>query len=555
MTKALRTSLALAFFVAVCFIVLPIGSANDSGKGANAVTFNRHVAPIIYKHCAECHRPGELAPMSLLTFKDARPWARSIREKVVTRQMPPWHADANYGHFSNDTRLSQQEVDTITAWVDSGAKEGNAKDLPRLPEFTTGWKIGKPDIVLTMPEEYTVEATGPDEYINFAIPTNFKEDTWVQAAEINPGNKRVVHHVIGFVQSPQMQAMAKSSQLRPNPQSIFYKDGTLIRAKMEAPVYDDGCGAPNGGFARGSGQEGLGLPLCFYTPGKDVDVWPEGTAKLIPAGSNIVIQMHYSKATGKAEKDRTSVGLIVAKKPPEKMMMSFGVINHYFKIPPGADNHEVKGCYTFSRDTELLTYLPHMHVRGKDMKYEVIYPDGRRDTLLYVPRYDFNWQTMYRLEKPVALPKGTRMIVTAHFDNSEKNKYNPDPTKEVRFGDPTYDEMMIGYFDFVSPAPKRPATTVNPKIYDAYVGDYQIMPGAAVKITREGDKLMAGATSQPSFEIFPESETKFFFKVVDAQITFVKNEKGDVTELIVETNGRSIRAKKIIKPAADGTDK
>ena len=552
MTKAFRTSLAIGFFVALCFTLLPVGQANDSGKGARVVTFSRDVAPIIYKNCAECHRPGELAPMSLLTFKEARPWARSIKEKVVTRQMPPWHADPAFGHFSNNVRLSQQEVDTITAWVDQGAKEGNPKDLPRLPEFTTGWKIGKPDVVLTMPEEYTVEASGPDEYINFFIPTNFKEDTWVQAAEINPGNKRVVHHVIGFVQPPQMQRRTNAT---PNPQSIFHKEGTLIRARMDAPVHDDGCAAPNGGFARGSGQEGLGLPLCFYTPGKDVDIWPEGTAKLIPAGSNIVIQMHYSKVTGKVEKDRSSIGFIVAKEPPEKMLMSFGVVNHYFKIPPGADNHEVKGCYTFGRDTELLTYLPHMHVRGKSMKYEVIYPDGRRETLLNVPRYDFNWQTMYRLEKPVVIPKGTRMIVTAHFDNSEKNKHNPDPTKFVRFGDPTYDEMMIGYFDFVTPTPNRPAVKVDPIIYDAYVGDYQVMPGAAVKITREGNKLMAGATGMPSFEIFPETETKFFFKVVDAQVTFVKNDKGDVTELVFEQNGRTIRARKIIKDGPSGTDK
>jgi len=552
MMKALRTSIAVGFFLAACFMLLPASSANDSPKKERAVTFSRDVAPIFFKSCAECHRPGEPVPMSLLSYKEARPWARSIKEKVVRRLMPPWYADPAYGRFSNDMRLSKQEIETITAWVDQGAKEGNPKDLPPAPKFVSGWKIGKPDVVLTMPEEYTVEATGPDEYINFFIPTNFKEDTWVQAAEINPGNKRVVHHVIGFVQPPQMQTRTSAS---PNSRSIFYKEGTLVRAKMDAPVHDDGCAAPNGGFARGSGQEGLGLPLCFYTPGKDVDIWPDGTAKLIPAGSNIVIQMHYSKMSGKVEKDRTSIGFIVAKKPPEKMMMSFGVVNHYFKIPPGADNHEVKGCYTFSRDTELLTYLPHMHVRGKSMKYEVIYPDGRRETLLHVPRYDFNWQTMYRLEKPVIIPKGTRMIVTAHFDNSEKNKHNPDPTKFVRFGDPTYDEMMIGYFDFVSPAQTRPLAKVDPKIYDSYVGDYQIMPGAAIKVTREGDKLMAGATGQPSFEIFPESDTKFFFKVVDAQLTFVKNDSGDVTELIVEQNGRSIRAKKIIKAASAGTDK
>jgi len=542
MRKALIPSLTSIFLAAFCLLALP-GRASDAKKEANTMTFSKDAAPILYQKCVNCHRPGELAPMSLLTYKEARPWARSIREKVLTRQMPPWSADPQYGHFANDARLSQKDIDTLVAWVDQGAKEGDPKNLPPSPNFGDGWKVGKPDVVLSMTEEYTLEAKGSDEYINFTIPTTFKEDVWVQAAEIHPGNKKVVHHVIAFVQTPQMIAAAKANQGRPPAQSIFYQDGTLVRAKMEAPIYDDGCSAPGGGFARGSGQEGLGFPLCFYTPGKDTDIWPAGAAKLIPAGSNIVIQVHYSKTTGKAEKDRSTVGLLYAKQPPERVLMSFGVLNHYFKIPPGADNHEVKGCYTFGRDVELLTYLPHMHLRGKDMKYEVIYPDGRRETLLYVPRYDFNWQTMYRLEKPVRIPKGTKMIVTAHFDNSEKNKLNPDPTKTVRFGDPTYDEMMVGYFDFTG-EPARRTVKVDPKIYDAYVGRYELNPKVAITITKEGERLMVGATGQPSFEIFPESETKFFFKVVDAQVTFVKNEKGEVTEMVLDQNGRSIRAKR-----------
>jgi hypothetical protein len=265
--------------------------------------------------------------------------------------------------------------------------------------------------------------------------------------------------------------------------------------------------------------------------------------------------MHYSKATGKPEKDRTSVGLFLAKKPPEKMMTSFGVINHYFKIPPGADNHEVTGCFTFSRDVDLYTYLPHMHVRGKDMKYEVVYPDGRRETLLDVPAYNFNWQMMYRLEKPIFIPKGSRMIVTAHFDNSKKNRYNPDPTLPVRFGDPTYDEMMIGYFDFVAKGPGRAGIKLDPKLYDAYAGEYQVFPGATLLVTREGDKLMFTSQGQPKIEALPESETRFYFRMVDAQVTFIKNEKGEVTELVFEMNGRSIKAKKISKVASTGGSK
>ncbi len=545
MKKAASLLLAAVSLAIISFVVSTDTRASDAKKSARPVTFSKDIAPILFKNCADCHRPGELAPMSLLSFKDARPWARSIREKVVSRVMPPWHADEHYGKFGNDKRLSQQDIDTIAAWVDQGAKEGNPKDLPAVPTYANGWKIGKPDVVLTMQEEYTLAAAGSDEYINFTIPTSFKEDVWVQAAEVHPGNKRVVHHVIAFIQTPQMLASYKASGGKPSAQSIFYQDGTLIRAKLEAPAHDDGCKAPSGGLARGSGQEGLGFPLCFYTPGKDVDVWPAGVAKSIPAGSNIVIQVHYSKTTGKAEKDRTSVGLVFAKEPPAKVLSAFGVINHYFKIPPGSDNHEVKGCYTFSRDVEIHGFLPHMHLRGKDMKYDVIYPDGRQETLLFVPNYNFNWQTLYKVDKPIELPKGTKMIVTAHFDNSERNKYNPDPTKTVRFGDPTYDEMMVGYFDYVTKVPKRNTIKLDAKTLDSYVGDY-IVVGAGVpfKITRAGEQLMFTTPGQPMVEAFPESETKFYFKIFDGQVTFKKNEAGNVTSLVFEVNGRSILATK-----------
>ncbi len=550
MKRTVSLLFAATLITTLCFLFAPTGSTSDSKNEAKTVTFSKDVAPILFKNCADCHRPGELAPMSLLSFKDARPWAASIREKVVSRVMPPWHADEHYGKFSNDKRLTQQEIDTIAAWVDQGAKEGNPKDLPSAPTYAAGWKIGKPDVVLTMQEEYTLDATGSDEYINFSMPTSFKQDVWVQAAEIHPGNKRVVHHVIAFIQTPQMTAAYKASGGKPSPQSIFYQDGTLVRTKLEAPAYDDGCVAPNSGFARGSGQEGLGFPLCFYTPGKDVDIWPAGTAKSIPAGSNIGIQVHYSKTTGKVEKDKSSVGLVFAKEPPAKVISAFGVINHYFKIPPGSDNHEVKGCYTFSRPVEIYGFLPHMHLRGKDMKYDVIYPDGRQETLLWVPNYNFNWQTLYKAEKPIELPKGTKMIVTAHFDNSEKNKYNPDPTKTVRFGDPTYDEMMVGYFDFVNKTPLRKVANLDSAALDKYTGDYSLGPGAIFAITREGDHLMFSAPGQPHVEAFPESETLFFFKVIDAQVTFVKNEAGNITDLVFEINGMKLKAKKVVRSAS-----
>jgi hypothetical protein len=544
-------------FVIGCFIVaLSLVSRTVNASGPNSkpeVTFSKDVAPIFYKNCAACHRPDELAPMSLLTYKDARPWARSIKDKVVTREMPPWGADPHYGQFSNDKRLSQDDVDTITAWVDQGAKEGDPKDLPQMPNFDDRWQIGKPDVVLSMSQAYTIAAEGSDEYLDFVIPTDFKEFKWVKAVEIHPGNKRVVHHVVAFVQTPQMQNQTKAASFNPTAVegSIFYKDGTLVRTRGDAPVFDDGCNAPNGGFARGSGQETLGPVLGFYSPGKDVDVFPDGMAKVIPPGSNIVIQMHYSKVTGKAETDRTSVGLVFYKTVPDQILTSNGALNHYFMIPAGDGSHEVTACYNFRQDTELITLMPHMHKRGKDMRYEVVYPDGRRETLLYVPHYTFNWQSMYRFEKPLLIPKGSKLIVTAHFDNSANNKFNPDPTKTVRWGDPTYDEMMIGYIDYVLKTPNRTVAKVDASILDQYVGEYEVLPGRTMTIARSGDNLVAGSKGFPTAPIFPESETKFFFKAVDVELTFVKNEKGEVTEIVLDQGGRTFHGKKMKKVATE----
>jgi hypothetical protein len=260
--------------------------------------------------------------------------------------------------------------------------------------------------------------------------------------------------------------------------------------------------------------------------------------------------MHYSKSTGKAEKDRTSVGLVFAKAPVEKRVITRDVSNYLFKIPARAANHEVTACWTAKRDFQLISYMPHMHVRGKDMKYEAVYPDGRRETLLSVPRYNFGWQTLYSLKQPVAIKSGTKLIVTAHYDNSEKNKYNPDPAKDVRYGEPTYEEMMIGFIDFVVPKPRdRQIVKLDPQIYEAYTGQYEFRPGAAISVVKEGDKLFiaAGATR---LQILPESETVFFTREPEAEMTFVKNEKGEVTELIFKQNDQVLKCKRVNKPAA-----
>lgn len=442
-------ALCLAGFFTIDFV--------RAGAPAKTPTFTTDVAPILHKNCAGCHRPAGMAPMSLLSYNDTRPWAKSIRENVQQRKMPPWHADPKYGEFRNERRLTQQEIDTIVAWVDGGSIKGSDSDTPTAPPATyEGWRMGQPDTVLTMPQEYTLAAEGPDEYQYFVIPTNFKEDHWIEAAEARPGNSKVVHHIIAFIQPPRNEGSAAKGDVRRNVFSdlskiIFYKDGTLMRVQDSVPVWDNGCATPEGGqgiFRDGTGREPMPALLCGEAPGRDPDFWGRGLAKKIPAGANLLLQVHYNK-NGSVEKDRSSIGLIFAKNPPTKEVRTMPIHNHYFRIPPGAENHEATACYTFKEDVHFISLMPHMHVRGKEMQIKAVFPDGKSSILLSVPSYSFDWQTTYYLKQPLAIPRGTRIEVIGRFDNSSKNPKNPDSTKAVRWGDPTYDEMLIGWVDYV----------------------------------------------------------------------------------------------------------
>jgi len=406
--------------VIVGLFFLMMAAASASGPSGVNVTFTKDVAPILYNRCVECHRAGEIAPMSLVSYQEVRPWAKSIRQRVADRSMPPWSADPHYGKFSNDPSLSQKEIETIVGWVDAGAPKGDDKDLPPAPKFVQGWTIGKPDVVLAMQEEHAIPADGTIPYLYFTIPTGFKEDKWIQAMEIRPGNRGVVHHVIAFAQEP---------------------------------------GAIRRGNAAGEAQQGRGQ-LGGITPNKTGVVFAPGTARLIKAGSNIVFQMHYT-TNGEATKDRTSIGLVFAKEPPVRTVVTGNALNARFVIPAGEANHEVRSSTTFKDDVHISSFMPHMHFRGKDFTYTAVYPDGHSEILLSVPKYDFNWQLTYVLEKPVALPKGTRLDCVAHFDNSTKNKYNPDPTKEVRWGDQTWEEMMIGWFGYTRDTEQRETAAVK----------------------------------------------------------------------------------------------
>jgi len=358
--------------------------------------------------------------------------------------MPPWFADPRYGDFANDARLTNQEVDTIRAWVDGGAAEGDPRDLPAPPKFVEGWQFGTPDLMIDIGQSFLVQP-GSDVYKDFIVPTNFTEGKWIRAAQVLPGNRKLVHHAHVYVLSEQAASAPKLAIQGTAEQLGGFAEieNGLSRVRDDAPVINDACngdeGLPNlAGFEEGS--------LATLLPGKppDIfDVFGDGsTAKYIPAGAKLRFQIHYAKV-GTADSDRTRIGLYLASKPPEKPLKRVDLRNRFFMIPAGAANHEVKRCYDVEQDKLLVAITPHMHYRGKDATYELVHANGSREILLAVPRYSFDWQLQYRFTTPVLMEKGSRMEVTFHYDNSLNNPANPDPGKVIRWGDRSEDEMMV----------------------------------------------------------------------------------------------------------------
>jgi len=411
----------------------------SAAAGTAQVTFYKDVLPVIEKNCQSCHRPGEAAPMTFLDYKSTRPWAKAIKSIVLSRKMPPWLADPQFGHFSNDRSLSDADVKTLIAWADSGAPEGKASEAPRPVAWVEGWSIGKPDAVIEMPQAFPVPASGTIEYQYVVMPTGFTEDKWVKLAEVRPGDRSVVHHVIAFIRPKGSKWLAEGQPGVP-----------FVPAKRGRSA------DPQEGAASMLSSE----LLVGYAPGMPAQICPEGSAKLLPAGADIIFQMHYT-ASGKAAEDKTKIGLTFAKEAPRMRDITMSAANNRFRIPPGDPNYEVRSQITLQADAQLVNMMPHMHLRAKDFLYKVVYPTGEAQTLLSVPRYDFAWQLVYNLDRPLAMPKGTRIECVAHFDNSANNKYNPDPSKEVRWGDQTWEEMMIGWFDVVVPADMNPAKLIH----------------------------------------------------------------------------------------------
>ena len=438
---------ALLVGLAASLAIFAVGHAQAPNRAAStdttAPTFTKDVAPIVFAKCASCHRPGEVAPMPLLSYRDARPWASAIRQKVSTRAMPPWHADPAHGTFRNDLRLSDREIDTIVRWVDGGAREGDASVLPPLPKFPEGWQIGTPDAVFEMASEYEVPASGEIAYQYFEVPTNFTEDKWMQAGEVRAGDRAHVHHIIVYVREPERTQRPTVYSVR----SIV--DPAAAAARTTAPAARPAAvatvPATRAQTARPTG--GGDAMLVNWAVGEDAPIHMPGTAKRIPAGSTLIFQVHYT-TNGKPGRDRSRLGLVFAKEPPQREIRTGLISNAVFAIPPGAADHHVEAEATFSDDVKIWSMHPHMHLRGKDMTYTAIYPDGRREILLRVPKYDFGWQTDYWLAQPLSLPKGTKIHVSAHFDNSPANRANPNPSATVRWGDQTWEEMMIGFFTY-----------------------------------------------------------------------------------------------------------
>ncbi len=435
------------------------------------ITYAKHVAPILQNRCQGCHRDGQSAPFALESYDDAVKHALMIKEVTTERRMPPWQADPRYGHFSNDRHLSKDEIDTLAAWVEGGTVRGNDKDLPKKIEYAKGWSHGTPDMVISMPDEFEVPADGVVPYKNWTIDPKFTEDMWVTVAEGHPGNPEVVHHVVVYIE----------------------KNG------QRNPLNADG---------------GLSI-LVGWAPGDLGLVCPPDTALRVPKGAKLRFEMHYTP-NGKAVKDKSSVGVTFAKKPPKHEMLISEFANMGIEMAPGDPHYKAEATFRLRADARILSFAPHMHWRGQDYKYEVIYPDGKKETLLSVPRWDFNWQNVYRFEEPLKLPKGAKLHSVAHWDNSTNNALNPDAKKSVRFGLQTWDEMMVGFVAYTWERPETAAELAKnpPSMADQFFdrldvnGDDVItpdeIPGQMKRI------LELTGTKLPEKGMTREEFTKFF---------------------------------------------
>lgn len=384
----------------------------------SGLTYARDIAPILGANCVSCHRPGEVAPFSLLSYEDARNHAAVIAAVAEKRTMPPWKAAPDYGDFSDARRLTAEQIGLLRQWVAEGAPRGKMSDLPPLPKFTEGWTLGKPDLEIEPDRAYTVGAEGRDVYRCFVLPTGFAEDRYVSAVELRPGNRAVVHHVLLFLDT--------SGAAR------------KLAARSSEPGYEAFGGL---GFLPAGGLGG-------WAPGNLPRRLPKGVGMLLPKGADLVMQVHYHRS-GKQEQDRTRIGLYFVDAPVDKQLHVLPVINPFLRIPAGEKNHRVDARLPVLTDVTLLQVTPHMHLLGRDMTVAATLPDGGTKPIVRIPDWNFNWQTTYTYKQPVRLPKGSRIDLVAHYDNSADNPRNPSsPPKVVTWGEQTTDEMCIAFVGF-----------------------------------------------------------------------------------------------------------
>jgi peroxiredoxin len=407
-----------------CYIGRP-----ERGAATGDITYSKHVARVLEDHCVRCHRPGQIAPFALTSYDDAVAWAETMLEVIDEGRMPPWHANPAYGHFSNDAHMPDEAKQVLRDWIEGGMPEGDAADLPKPLEFTEGWQIPKPDVVFKMPEPFVVPAKGVVEYQYFEFDPKFEEDVWIRGAEVRPENREVVHHVLVFYVPP--------------------------------------------GQEDKRGEDALFNEIAAFAPGMPAGLWPEGYARLVPAGSKLIFQVHYTP-NGSEQTDQTEVGLVFADAKSAHKEVRFGVaVNTDFRIPPQHPNYHVPAGYSFTQDTLVHALIPHMHYRGKSFRFTAKYPDGRQEILLDVPRYDFNWQNAYVFNEAKLMPKGTVLMCDGYYDNSPENLTNPDPTKEVRWGDQSWEEMMLG--SFVYSLPETAARGEFPKVVHLHEDWFDVM--------------------------------------------------------------------------------
>ena len=414
-------------------VMLLAAALHSSGLGyAQSVpaahpTFYRDVLPILQDHCQRCHRAGGIGPMPLETYSEVRRWAKAIADQTRMRRMPPWFADPRFGHFANDPSLTSQQIATLGSWANDGAPAGDPQDAPAPLHWSGSWNIPTPDRVITMPKPVSIPAHGDVEYTYEIVPTGFTHDTWVRMSQVLPSSPEHVHHAVVYVRPPD------SKWLRHAPIGMPFTASSLSdpEDREDAEWTDSDI-------------------LLVYAPGSSPDRWPDTMGKLVPAGSDLVFQMHYT-TNGHAASDRSSIGLVLDDHPPAERVLTLQLTNDRFVIPPGVDNFRVEVHGTLPNDCTLLSFLPHMHLRGKRFEYNIVHPDGQTETLLRV-NYDFYWQLSYRLAEPRVLKAGTELEAVAWYDNSTGNPHNPDPTAAVHWGDQTYDEMMVGFFDVAVPA-------------------------------------------------------------------------------------------------------